>query len=214
MGYSVGMRTPPTLTLVRHGESFGNLTGDYSTSHHDNLTDTGWDQARKLAQHWSGPFDRVVVSPLGRARQTSLPTLERFGIRADLWSDLAECCWQEPRALPPSEPELPLIPLSLEDREVPWFVAPRSLGTPPDHERYQDGLRRMRRAAMDLDALCRAGHSVLAVSHGYAISKLVILLTGEGHVDEVYDVYNTGVTRLFPTEEPGRYRIEEFNRRP
>lgn len=206
-------RTPPALVLVRHGESWGNLTGDYSTSRHDNLTETGWTQARALADHWAAPFDRVVVSPLGRARQTARPTLERFGVQADVWSDLAECCWQEPKTLPPSEPELPPVPLELEAHEVPWFTAPSPVLTPPEEERYQDGLRRMRRAAVQLDALCRAGLSVLAVSHGYAISKLVILLTGEGHVDGVYDILNTGVTRLIPSE-PGRYRVEEFNRIP
>lgn len=208
------MKPLPTLVLVRHGESYGNLTGDYSTSRHDNLTDHGWAQARTLADHWKQPFDLVVVSPLSRTRQTSLPTLQRFQTKARLWSDLAECCWQEPRHLPPSEPELPLVPSPLLSHEEPWFHVEGEVGCPPEHERWQDGLRRMKRAARDLDALVRQGRSVLAVSHGYAISKLVILLTGEGSVDEVYDIHNTGVTRLLPTDEPGRYTVEEFNRRP
>jgi broad specificity phosphatase PhoE len=103
--------------------------------------------------------------------------------------------------------------VELDPEEVSWFAA-GAVGTPPEHERWQDGLRRMIRAAAALDNLCRSGCSVLAVSHGYAISKLVILLTGEGQVDEVFDLANTGVTRLVPTDEPGRYRVEEFNRRP
>lgn len=204
----------PTLVLVRHGESFGNLTGDYSTSRHDNLTDTGWAQARTLADHWDSPFDRIVVSPLGRTRQTALPTLQRWNTRAALWPDLAECCWQEPRSLPPSEPELPLVPMPLESHEHPWFDARHPVGAPSEFERWQDGLRRMRRAAQDLDQLCRAGQSVLAVSHGYAISKLIILLTGDGELGEVFDLHNTGVSRLVPTETPGRYRLEQFNRKP
>jgi broad specificity phosphatase PhoE len=207
------MNPRPELVLVRHGESFGNLTGDYSTSRHDNLTDTGWAQARTLAAHWRRPFDRWAASPLGRTRQTALPTLERFGVTAELWPDLAECCWQEPRHLPPSDPELPLVPLGLEAHEERWFGPAHLAAVAPEHERWQDGLRRMRRAAAALDAVVRGGQSILAVSHGYAISKLVILLTGEGDVNEVFDMVNTGVTRLVPTE-PGRYTIEEFNRRP
>ena len=199
------------IVLVRHGESVGNLTGDYSTSRHDNLTEKGWAQARALAEHWTDPFDRWLVSPLARTRQTSLATLQRFGVKAELWPDLAECCWQEPRSLPPSDPELPLVPLDLESHELDWFH-PGPVGMPPEHERWQDGLRRMKRAAARLDDLCRAGHNVLAFCHGYAISKLVMLLTGEGDVNEVYDVHNTGITRLTP-RAGGTYQVEEFNRK-
>lgn len=167
-----------------------------------------------MAAHWTEPFDHIVVSPLGRTRQTAMPTLERLGRQARIWSDLAECCWQEPRSLPASDPELPLEPFPLEPHEQPWFDTDSPVGTPPEHERWHDGLRRMQRAARDLDALCRKGHSVLAFSHGYAISKLIILLTGEGEVGEVFDLHNTGVTRLVPTETPGRYRLDMFNRRP
>jgi len=205
------MHAPPSLVLVRHGQSFGNLTGDYSTSQHDNLTDTGWAQARRVATFWRQPFDHVVVSPLSRTRQTALPTLQRFGQKAQLWPDLAECCWQEPRHLPPSDPELPLVPAPLRDEEVPWFHVEGEVGTPAEHERWQDGLRRMKRAQARLDSLVREGRSVLVFSHGYAISKLVILLTGEGSVDEVYDLDNTSVTHLVPHED--RYRVEVFNRR-
>ena len=203
------MNDRPCLVLVRHGQSVGNLTGDYSASLHDNLTKAGWGQAKRLAGKWESAFDRIFVSPLGRTRQTAMPTLEKFRTRGELWSDLAECCWQEPRSLPPSDPELPLVPLPLEPHETPWFETSGLVGAPPTFERYQDGLRRMRRAAQRLDDLCRAGNSVLVFSHGYAISKLVILLTGRGHVDEVYELRNAGVTRLVP--EGDRYGVEAFD---
>jgi len=198
---------PSLLVLVRHGQSVGNLTGDYSHRRHDNLTDLGWAQARAAAAGWAGPFDRFVVSSLGRARQTILPTLKRFGVRAEVWPDLAECCWQEPRSLPPSDPELPGVPLTWDEGEREWFDLDGPLVTPPDDERWQDGLRRMRRAAARLDGLARAsgGQSILAVSHGYAISKLVILLTGKGDVNDVYDLANTQTLRLEP--EGDRWRL-------
>jgi len=204
------MNDRPHIVLVRHGQSVGNLTGDYGTNIHDNLTKAGWGQARRLADRWEVGFDRIVVSPLGRTRQTALPTLERFQVKGELWPDLAECCWQEPRSLPPTDPELPLVPLPLEPHETGWFDAPGPVGAPPDFERYQDGLRRMRRAAQRLDELCRAGHTVLAFSHGYAISKLVILLTGRGHVDDIFDLRNAGLTRLVPGES-GLYVVEAFD---
>ncbi len=56
-------RTSPALVLVRHGESWGNLTGDYSTNRHDNLTETGWAQARALAAHWAWEHWRLLGYP-------------------------------------------------------------------------------------------------------------------------------------------------------
>ena len=67
------------LLIIRHGDP------DYE---HDTLTEKGWREARYLA-------DRLVdmdiqyfyVSPLGRARDTAAPTLERLGKQG------VECPW-------------------------------------------------------------------------------------------------------------------------
>lgn len=189
----------------------GNLTGDYSHRRHDNLTDLGWAQARALAAGWDQGFDLFVASSLSRARQTLLPTLQRFDRRAEVWPDLAECCWQEPRSLPPTEPELPGVCLDWDEDEARWFVSEGPLVTPPDDERWQDGLRRMRRAAERLARLGR-DQNVLAVSHGYSISKLVMLLTGDGDLNDVYDIANAAATWLEPRPE-GPWAVTRFNER-
>ncbi len=55
----------PTITLVRHGESESNVSGDLSI-YDPGLTERGTQQASNI----QGCFDLVVVSPLKRARQT------------------------------------------------------------------------------------------------------------------------------------------------
>jgi len=65
------------LYLVRHGKA----GGDWGTAVDPGLEDIGWKQAQKAAEQLSplGPFD-IVSSPLARARQTSKPLSEIWGI--------------------------------------------------------------------------------------------------------------------------------------
>jgi len=57
------------LYIIRHGEP------DYTT---DTLTETGIKQAQLLSERFSQiKFDRIFSSPLGRAKQTAMPTCEK-----------------------------------------------------------------------------------------------------------------------------------------
>ena len=62
------------ITLLRHGESFGNANGYYQGQYDFPLTELGRDQAKLLAQRWireQKSFDKVISSPLSRARETA-----------------------------------------------------------------------------------------------------------------------------------------------
>ncbi|MCD8327239.1 MAG: phosphoglycerate mutase family protein [Lachnospiraceae bacterium] len=62
------------IMIIRHGDP------DYE---HDTLTEKGWREARALADQLERlPMDAVYVSPLGRAKDTAAPTLERKGMEA------------------------------------------------------------------------------------------------------------------------------------
>lgn len=68
------------LTLLRHAESVGNATGEYSFQQADSLSGKGWEQARHAAEVLAeGDFEHVIVSPLRRALQTAVPYLETTG---------------------------------------------------------------------------------------------------------------------------------------
>ncbi len=70
------------LLFVRHGEP------DYAI---DSLTEKGWREARYLAERLAGlDIKAFYVSPLGRARDTSTPTLDLLGRTAQVCPWLRE----------------------------------------------------------------------------------------------------------------------------
>lgn len=65
---------PFTITLLRHGESIGNVEARWQGQSDFQLTDTGRAQARALAERWKSEnvkFDLIVTSPLRRAKETA-----------------------------------------------------------------------------------------------------------------------------------------------
>ena len=70
------------ILIVRHGEP------DYSI---DSLTEKGWQEVEYLAERLAQiPTAAYYVSPLGRARDTSKPTLEKVGRTAEVLPWLRE----------------------------------------------------------------------------------------------------------------------------
>jgi len=71
------------FTLLRHGQSVGNLEGRHQGQADFPLTETGLEQARALARCWKAAgqrFDRAISSPLQRARQTAEIIAEALGL--------------------------------------------------------------------------------------------------------------------------------------
>ena len=63
-----------TFIFLRHGESIGNAEGKHQGQADFELTEKGRTQARALAERWQVEkqhFDRIVSSPLMRARETA-----------------------------------------------------------------------------------------------------------------------------------------------
>jgi broad specificity phosphatase PhoE len=82
------------ITLLRHGESVGNADGYHQGQSDFDLTEKGREQARALAQRWKKEevtFDRVIASPLARARQTAEIITQILTLPLDLnplWMEL------------------------------------------------------------------------------------------------------------------------------
>ncbi len=82
------------LTLIRHAQSMGNSTGNYSLLESDSLSEIGRQQAVDLSRALEGePFDKIIVSPLIRALETLAPYLEATGQQAEIWPEIAEMRW-------------------------------------------------------------------------------------------------------------------------
>lgn len=86
---------PPVyfITLLRHGQSTGNAAGLYQGQAEFDLSETGRRQAQALALRWQQEersFDRVISSPLARARQTAEVIAAVLGLPVDfdeLWME-------------------------------------------------------------------------------------------------------------------------------
>jgi broad specificity phosphatase PhoE len=101
------------LLFVRHAESMGNASGEYSTAEADSLSPQGEGQAQALATCLSSwRFDKIIVSPRQRALETITPYLAGTDQQAEIWPEIAEACWHDEREAPsacwhPQPAELP-----------------------------------------------------------------------------------------------------------
>ncbi len=118
-----------TMVLVRHGQASA-LAADY-----DQLSTIGHQQARVLGEHWADAgerFDRVVVGPLRRQRQT-LDAVEEVYRRRHLE-------WPEP--VPMAELDEHHGPRVIEHYSADLF---REIGVSPADQDSGDRAARLRR---------------------------------------------------------------------
>jgi broad specificity phosphatase PhoE len=67
-----------TVRFVRHGESAANAGTATSDPALIPLTQNGWSQAMAVAESFAEAPDLIVTSPFERAKDTALPTIQRF----------------------------------------------------------------------------------------------------------------------------------------
>jgi len=84
-----------TLYFVRHAETVANATNIYTEETMNKFSETGIKQIERLKLLLEElEFDAIIVSPIWRARFTIYSFLKSRGQTAELWPELAECCWQ------------------------------------------------------------------------------------------------------------------------
>jgi probable phosphoglycerate mutase len=97
-----GARMPEELVLVRHGSTEWSRTGRHTGSTDVPLDDTGRAAAREIGSRLRGEsFDLVLVSPLGRARETC--ELAGLAEQATVVDDLREWDYGEYEGLTTAE---------------------------------------------------------------------------------------------------------------
>ena len=201
------------IYLVRHGQSMGNATNDYSTAQHDQLSPTGWKQAHSLIERLADQvFDAMYVSPLQRAIETISPLAEARQAKIEVWPELAECCWQQEKTPPDREAGWRAAPCHDIERFDPTFFFFREGRPlmPAEPETYAEGLNRVYAAA----ELLRKRHGggterVLMVSHGFFLAQFIELLMGHEPQRRI-DHANTGISLL--VEKDGLFTIKYINR--
>jgi broad specificity phosphatase PhoE len=159
-----------TITLLRHAESTGNSGGYFQGQQEYPLTQTGLAQARALADRWLAEgksFDRIISSPLGRARQTAEPVAKALSLSIEF-----DALWMERdygllSGLKPSE---------IDDRYLrPSFIHPYQ----PVGETGESRWTLYLRAGQALQALlAREPGRYLVVSHGGILNMVMYAILG------------------------------------
>ncbi|HDL42056.1 MAG TPA: histidine phosphatase family protein, partial [Actinobacteria bacterium] len=174
------------IVLVRHAETVGNARGLWQGSDNSTLSETGIDQVARL-QRWLAAerFDRVVVSPLGRTRQTAR------GIVGDDFE--IDARWREPsvgeweglthKEIAGRYPEKYGSLLSRQDVLL-------------DDERLTDVAARTNEAFQDLVNAASDGDRILVVSHGLALLMFTSVALGGPRPGSVRLLSNAGLTRI------------------
>lgn len=87
------------IWYLRHAETLGNVTHDHSGNNDRTFSHKGKQQAKALTGKLDRMhFDRIIVSPKERAIMTVRPYMQKHGLKAEVWQELAECCWQKDRS--------------------------------------------------------------------------------------------------------------------
>ncbi len=204
------------LYLVRHAETVANATKDYSHANQRTFSPRGRREIDALdAKLAAYRFDHVLVSPTWRTRHTIAPWLAHTGRVAEIWPELAECCYQADRDTPASaalerghaidvEEELQALFTFRGDDARRWIEAK----TWADSRLQVDEAIRLLR-----ERYAGTGDAVLVVGHFKASARIVAALLGAPELEPEVALKNAEVTHLRQAED-GRFRIVAINGRP
>lgn len=163
------------IYFARHAETMANVSGVHSPEASTTFSPRGEQQitqlTRQLKQHH---FDAILVSSLPRALNTILPYLQESGTTAEIWPELAECCWQgEPRELQGGE-LLPLTPIQLTPAQAPFFTF-RDMSAQLDY-----------RNSSYADGVMQVAHALTLIEQRYRGSDKAILIIAHYHSGQVF----------------------------
>jgi broad specificity phosphatase PhoE len=185
----------PIAGLVRHGVTEANKTGRIQGQHCWGLHDDGQEQAQRLAS-WYGPVDRVISSPIQRARETAAALVSANGVAYD--DRLMEQSFGRWEGVLTSEMEK-------EDLDMLKRIYADGEDLPRGHTGETFAALVSRLAGFLTGVAVDPGERTAIVSHGAAIKAAVAHILGNT-VDIQSNLAvspNTGVTHVaFPSSGP------------
>jgi broad specificity phosphatase PhoE len=200
------------IYFVRHAETEGNRTHIHTRENDRTFSTEGEKQVAALTEKLSQyRFDHILVSPKYRALNTIYPYLKKIGKKAEIWPELAECCWQK-RRYTSSSSNLPRGKrIKLDARMKPYFVfrdhASRYLYKTRN---YGDGLVQVAKA-VDLirKKFSQSGKRILLVGHYHAGARIIEMLQEPGSERRI-KLSNAKITYLKEIRR-GEFRVISYN---
>jgi broad specificity phosphatase PhoE len=167
------------IYLVRHGETVGNVTGDYSDENQRTFSDKGREQVAALAGRLEPyAFDAILVSPLWRTQQTILPYLRGRGLQGELWPELAESDCGVTGDETPAD-SLPFgEPIERVDTNVFQYRDDATMHVYEAHGRRASLAQLRKGVDLVLKEFSGSGKSILLVGHGCTGARMAELFLG------------------------------------
>jgi len=202
LGFSVICAIPSSyaatdIYFVRHAETMGNLTHHHSHENDRTLSPLGLRQV----EHLTGAldqlqFDYIIVSPKYRAMKTILPYLKKHRLVAEIWPELAECCWQKQRELSSGSLHHGSR-IRLESAMKPYFTfADKDDRSSYKARNYGQGMIQISMATDRIkQRLAGSDKRILIVGHYHAGSRIIETLQGLEPVGR-YKIANTQIIHL------------------
>ena len=189
------------LYLVRHAQSQGNTGEDLTTGDAD-LTEVGWEQARRLGERLTSQrINRIYASPLRRTQQTASAIAEACDLEVLSKADLTEVVLGQAdydiRLLP--EDELARVAERITT-EGSWDAFPGSEGSTAARKRVRSVIHEI------VDA--HPGERLVLVSHAGFIQTFVSLVLGLQR-DFIFYPFNASLTSV--RAKDGRFVLWRLN---
>jgi alpha-ribazole phosphatase/probable phosphoglycerate mutase len=168
------------IFLVRHGETAWNREFRYQGISDIPLSDEGLEQARRLGLRFAGVTpDRVMASPLSRARRTAEVIMEHNGAEADIVirDELKELSFGIWEGLTVSEINEIDGDTFSKWRETPFACVPEG------GESFPEVFARSKSFAEEITAAGSPGWDTLIVAHGGVLRTLASALMGFENID-------------------------------
>jgi len=185
------------IYFARHAETMGNLTHHHSHENDRTLSPKGNRQVQSLTRKLDRlRFDYIIVSPKYRALKTILPYLKKHRMVAEIWPELAECCWQKQRELSAGKPERG-GQIRLEAAMQTYFTFASEDDRYSYHTRgYGQGMLQTFMATEKINRrFAGSGKRILVVGHYHSGSRLIEILQGQDPLGR-YKIANTGLLHL------------------
>lgn len=195
------------ITFVRHGESIGNAQGRIQGQLDFALTETGHQQAKALATHWSKQdvhFDFAISSPLKRARQTAEILNQTLCLPLEFDNRWMERSFGGLEGISLAE---------IRENGVPEDLFHPLKSPGGNGESLMDLYRRGNQAVQSL--ISRPSGSYLVITHGAILQMIlfsILRLSPERHFGQIrFHFGNTSVSELSYDPEDNHWNILSIN---
>lgn len=216
-GFAESKKSQLDVYFVRHAEIVANVTANYSEKNRRSFTEKGKEQIKRLTEGLKQyKFDEIFVSPKYRTMRTIEPYLQEQGITAELWPELAECCYQSDRSVKLTNVSLEVgarINIMPDEKEWFSFRDKAEKGSYYDVRNYADGMMHLEKSVeLIKERFGGTGKTILLVSHSLAGGRIIEMLLGLPPVGN-YHPSNARLTHL-RMNESGEFEILFFNKDP